>query len=116
MVCAGREGDDGGIDHRRVSTGLADVTQVGLPCLFPGESDYVSSDDPMMASMAGRYAAALFELAQDQRQLEQVESDLASLQAMLDNSADLRRLVLSPVITADDQAKALGALLQKAGI
>jgi F-type H+-transporting ATPase subunit delta len=70
----------------------------------------------MMASMAGRYAAALFELAKDQKQLEQVESDLVSLQAMLDSSADLRRLVLSPVITAEDQAKALGAVLGKAGI
>jgi F-type H+-transporting ATPase subunit delta len=70
----------------------------------------------MMASMAGRYAVALFELAKDQRQLEKVESDLASLQAMLDSSADLRRLVLSPVITAEDQAKALAAVLEKAGI
>ena len=70
----------------------------------------------MMASMAGRYAVALFELAKDQQQLEQVERDLASLQAMLASSADLRRLVLSPVISAEDQAKALGAVLQKAGI
>jgi F-type H+-transporting ATPase subunit delta len=84
--------------------------------LFPDESNHVSSDDPMMASMAGRYAAALFELAKDQQQLEQVERDLASLQTMLVGSADLRRLVLSPVISAEDQAKALGAVLQKAGI
>jgi len=84
--------------------------------LFPDESDHVSSDDPMMASMAGRYASALFELAKDQQQLEQVERDLASLQTMLAGSADLRRLVLSPVISAEDQAKALGAVLQKAGI
>ena len=84
--------------------------------MFPDESDHVSSDDPMMASMAGRYASALFELAKDQQQLEQVERDLASLQTMLAGSADLRRLVLSPVISAEDQAKALGAVLQKAGI
>jgi F-type H+-transporting ATPase subunit delta len=116
MVFAGREGDAGGIDRRRFLTGPADATQTGLPHLFPDESDHVSSDDPMMASMAGRYAAALFELAKDQKQLEQVERDLASLQAMLDSSADLRRLVLSPVITAENQAKALGAVLRKAGI
>jgi F-type H+-transporting ATPase subunit delta len=84
--------------------------------LFPDESDHVSSDDPMMASMAGRYASALFELAKEQRQLEQVERDLASLQAMLAGSADLRRLVLSPVISAENQAKALAAVLEKAGI
>jgi len=70
----------------------------------------------MMASMAGRYAVALFELARDRRQLDQVERDLATLTRMLEESADLRRLVLSPVITADDQAKGLGALLAKAGI
>ena len=34
---------------------------------------------------------------------------------MLDESADLRRLVRSPVISADDQAKALKAVLVKAG-
>jgi F-type H+-transporting ATPase subunit delta len=56
----------------------------------------VATDDPMMASMAGRYAAALFELAKDQRQLAEVERDLASFQRMLDDSQDLRRLVRSP--------------------
>jgi F-type H+-transporting ATPase subunit delta len=76
----------------------------------------VATDDPMMASMAGRYAAALFELAKDQRQLAEVEGDLASFRKMLDDSADLRRLVLSPVISADEQAKALAAILAKARI
>ncbi len=66
--------------------------------------------------MAGRYAAALFELAKEQGQLAQVETDLKTFQAMLDESQDLRRLVRSPVITADEQAKALSALLGKAGI
>lgn len=69
----------------------------------------------MMASMAGRYAAALFDLAKEERQLPQVEADLKAFQAMLDESADLRRLVRSPLISADDQAKALDALLAKAG-
>jgi F-type H+-transporting ATPase subunit delta len=69
----------------------------------------------MMASMAGRYAVALFELAKEQGQLDAVELDLAALSRMLEESADLRRLVLSPVITTDDQAKALIAILAKAG-
>jgi F-type H+-transporting ATPase subunit delta len=76
----------------------------------------VSSDDPMMASMAGRYAVALFELAKDQKQLDQVAGDLESFERMLDGSAELTRLVRSPVISAEDQARALGALLDKAGI
>ncbi len=66
--------------------------------------------------MAGRYAAALFELAKEQGHLAQVETDLKTFQAMLDESEDLRRLVRSPVISADEQAKALSALLGKAGI
>jgi F-type H+-transporting ATPase subunit delta len=70
----------------------------------------------MMASMAGRYAAALFELAKEERQLPQVEADLAAFKSMLDESADLRRLVRSPVISAEDQARALGAILARARI
>jgi F-type H+-transporting ATPase subunit delta len=116
MVCAGSEGDAGAVERRRFSIGPADAMQTGLPRLFPSENYHVSSDDPMMASMAGRYAVALFELAKDQRQLEVVERDLALFQAMFDGCADLRRLVLSPVITAEDQAKALAAVLKMAGI
>jgi F-type H+-transporting ATPase subunit delta len=70
----------------------------------------------MTASMAGRYAAALFELAKEQGQLAQVESDLKGFQGLLNESADLRRLVRSPVISAEDKAKALTAILGKAGI
>ena len=70
----------------------------------------------MMASMAGRYAAALFDLAKEERQLPQVEADLKVFQAMLDASTDLRRLVRSPVIASDDQAKGLDAVLRKAGV
>jgi len=69
-----------------------------------------------MASVAGRYASALFELAKGEGLLGQVESDLTAFQGMLEASADLKRLVKSPVISAHDQAKALGALLDSAGI
>ena len=70
----------------------------------------------MMASVPGRYASALFELAQEQSQLQPVENDLIGLQALLDESEDLRRMVRSPVFTADDQGKALDAVLTKAGV
>jgi F-type H+-transporting ATPase subunit delta len=76
----------------------------------------VTTDGSMTASMAGRYAVALFELAKESKQLPQLETDLKSFQGMLDHSQDLRRLVRSPVISAEDQAKALGAILQRAGI
>ncbi len=84
--------------------------------MFRGESYPVATEEPMMASMAGRYAAALFDLAKEERQLPQIEADLRAFQAMLDASADLRRVIRSPVISAEDQAKALDAVLGKAGV
>jgi len=70
----------------------------------------------MMASMAGRYAAALFELAKEQKQLDQVGRDVASFQSLLEASPDLARLVRSPVISAEAQARALEAILARVGI
>jgi len=69
-----------------------------------------------MASVAGRYAAALFDLANEQRQLQAVEMDLISVQNMLDESADLRRLVRSPVFSSDEQALGINAVAEKAGL
>jgi len=69
-----------------------------------------------MASVAGRYASALFELAQEQSELPAVERDLVNLQGLMDESDDLRRLVRSPVFSADDQSKALAAVLGKMGV
>ena len=76
----------------------------------------MSSDDPIISGMAGRYATALFELAQEADQLDQVETDLNSFQTMLDKSDDLMRLVRSPVFSANEQLKAVDAVFEKAGI
>jgi len=66
--------------------------------------------------VSGRYATALFELARDQKSVDAVKADLDKFSALLADSPDLLRLVRSPVFTADAQAKALGAVLDKAGI
>jgi len=76
----------------------------------------VASSDPTMATVAGRYAAALFEVARADNALERVERELEEFAGMLHASADLRRLVTSPVIAAPDQVKGLSALLHRAGI
>ena len=65
--------------------------------------------------LAGRYANALFELAQDQKAVDAVSADLASLNRALETSPDLARLVRSPVFSAEDHAKALKAILDKMG-
>lgn len=69
-----------------------------------------------MASVAGRYAAALFDLASESGQQAAVEADLTRFQSMLADSQDLNRLVRSPVFSAEDQSRALKAILDKAGI
>jgi F-type H+-transporting ATPase subunit delta len=76
----------------------------------------VAGEDPITSGMAGRYATALFELALEGKAIDQVKADLDRFDALLGESADLLRLVRSPVFTADEQAKALGAVLAKAGI
>ncbi|MEZ5816214.1 MAG: F0F1 ATP synthase subunit delta [Hyphomicrobiaceae bacterium] len=75
----------------------------------------MATDEPIMATVAGRYASALFELAKDERQLETVEKDIAALAGMLKDSPDFERMVRSPVISADDQGKAMGAIASSAG-
>jgi F-type H+-transporting ATPase subunit delta len=66
--------------------------------------------------MAGRYAQALFELASESGATDEVAADLTTFAALLDASADLQRFVKSPVFTAEEQVKALGAILDKAEI
>jgi len=80
-----------------------------------GERD-VADNNTLTAGVAGRYATALFDLAKESSKISEVEADLGKFQSLLDESADLRRMVRSPVIGADDQAKAIAALLTKAGI
>jgi F-type H+-transporting ATPase subunit delta len=66
--------------------------------------------------MAGRYATALFELAVAENAVDAVTGDLDRFDALLADSPDLNRLVRSPVFTADEQMKALTAVLDRAGI
>ncbi len=71
---------------------------------------------PITASVAGRYASALFELAEQQGLVRDVEDDLTRFQALMDESPDLKRLVRSPVFSAEAQEKAIGAVVERAGI
>jgi F-type H+-transporting ATPase subunit delta len=64
--------------------------------------------------IADRYAGALFELAESQSSLDGVAGDLRALKAMLHDSADLRRLVASPVLSRSQQGQAIVALSEAA--
>jgi F-type H+-transporting ATPase subunit delta len=65
--------------------------------------------------LAGRYANALFELAREQDALDQVAENLQGLRALLAESGDLRRLIRSPVISREEQGRAIVALAERAG-
>jgi F-type H+-transporting ATPase subunit delta len=66
--------------------------------------------------MAGRYANALFELALDNKAVDAIKADLDRFDALIVDNPDLNRLVRSPVFGADEQLRALAAILDKAGI
>jgi len=74
------------------------------------------SEGPLLAGVAGRYALALYELARDERQVDDVAKNLDAFDALYRESADLRRLVKSPAFSAEEQTAAVGALLDRAGI
>ncbi|HEY6022587.1 MAG TPA: F0F1 ATP synthase subunit delta [Pseudolabrys sp.] len=76
----------------------------------------MAGEDPIISGMAGRYAAALFELALDNKAVDAVKKDLDTFDALVEGSADLNRLIRSPAFDADEQLKALTAILAKAGI
>lgn len=76
----------------------------------------MAAEDPSVSGVSGRYATALFELAREQKSVDAVKADLDRFEAMLNDSADLKRLVRSPVFSAEAQQKALSAMLDKAGI
>jgi len=76
----------------------------------------VAGEDATVSGMAGRYATALFELALDRNALDAVRADLDRFDAMIAESSDLGRLVRSPVFSSEEQARAVAAVLDKAGI
>ena len=63
----------------------------------------------IQASLAGRYATALFELARDEKQLEAVGASLSTVRAALRESDDFRALTTSPLISRDQAVKAVAA-------
>lgn len=69
-----------------------------------------------ISGVASRYATALLDLAEEQGSVPAVEKELAAFDKMLGESRDLDRLVRSPVFSADEQLKALTAILDKAGL
>ncbi len=67
------------------------------------------------SGLAGRYASALFDLAEEQGALDAVAEDLRNFRSLLDESEELRRLIRSPVLSREEQGRALAAVVERAG-
>ena len=76
----------------------------------------MAAETPVLSGMAGRYATALFDLALEVNAIEAVNADLDRFDALVAGSADLTRLVRSPVFSTEEQLQALSAVLDRAGI
>jgi F-type H+-transporting ATPase subunit delta len=76
----------------------------------------VAHEETIVSGMSGRYAQALFALAQESLSTDKVGADLKAFQSLIDESPDMQRLVRSPVFAAEQQVKALDAILARAGI
>lgn len=72
------------------------------------------ADDSNATDAGQRYAQALFDLAKDQNAIAAVEADLKGLKAAWHESADLKRLLASPAFSAEDKAKGLYAIADRA--
>ena len=75
----------------------------------------MASEASGTSGLGARYAAALYALADEQKLLDAVAADLRALRGLLDESADLRRLIRSPVLSRAEQGKAVAALAERAG-
>jgi F-type H+-transporting ATPase subunit delta len=75
----------------------------------------VAASSAGFSGLAERYAAALFELADEQKALDQVAGDLRQLRAMISESAEFQRLIRSPVLSRTEQGRAINAIAEQAG-
>lgn len=76
----------------------------------------MSSGAPGSTGLAARYAAALFDLAEERGKLDRVAEDLGRLDSLFAASADLRRMIRSPLLAREDQRFGLDAVMAKAGV
>ena len=70
----------------------------------------------IQASLAGRYATALFGLARDSKMIDAVGRSLDSIEAATSQSTDFAALVSSPLVSRVDAGKAIRALVPTLGL
>ena len=88
----------------------------GLPGCYCRLGEAFDVSTSATSGVAGRYASALFDLADNARSLDQVAEDLRTFRTMAGESAELTRVLASPVIGRAAKSQALLAVLDAAGI
>ena len=83
---------------------------------FVWSFERVENSGGIQASLAGRYATALFGLARDEQQIDAVTRSLDTLEAAMTESADFKTLVTSPLIGRAEAGKAIRALIPALGV
>jgi F-type H+-transporting ATPase subunit delta len=73
----------------------------------------VASEEPVFSGLAGRYATAVFELAQEEKAVEAVARDFGALKVMISESPDLAQFVRAPVFSREEHKKGMDALLRR---
>jgi len=76
----------------------------------------VSEPASISSGIAARYATAIFEISKESKSLEKLESNITDLANALSDSADLRDLISSPVLTRADQGAAIAAIGKQMGL
>lgn len=66
--------------------------------------------------LANRYAAALFDLADEKKDLDGVSKSVDALAGLIGESDDLRGFLANPILGTEEKAKGMGALINKAGM
>jgi len=74
----------------------------------------LAAQNSVLTQIARPYASALFDLASSENQLASVETSLSDVSRLIGESADFARFLRSPIISGDEKAGALDALLAKA--
>jgi F-type H+-transporting ATPase subunit delta len=78
--------------------------------------EQVAKQSTQTSALAERYATALFELAEDDKALNALETDVGRFATLHDQSDDLQAFIRSPIYSAEEQVRGIEAVLNQAGI
>jgi F-type H+-transporting ATPase subunit delta len=88
---------------------------IGTIKLFVSYQDEGKSLSSGATGLAGRYAGALYALADDTNSLNEIVADLTDLAKLVGENDDMKMLISSPALTRGEQQAGITAITQKAG-